>query len=353
MLNVVISFDYELFMGQNFVSEEDVLIKPSSKLSKMLRSVGVSATFFADVLCPIRYRELGLTQFPDAFDNQLVELNQDGHDVQLHIHPHWLKATKVGKEVEFERDSYRIHNWIKDNGDTNPVKDLIHQGKEYLVRVVGQEDKNYRCVAFRAGGYCLQPESLIAPLLYTEGIRIDSSVCYGRAYNSDGMAYDYTKMPQTPNIYFSEKIGLRDGVVTKPKSFGILEVPVWGYKSFPYRVIASKKNGKISDEKATGYGMSIKKPKPLTIVDRIKGVFTGSNMLTFDFYNAKSIVYMINKISRQRMCRDKDVYISIISHPKSQSDQHIENMRNAIRELEDNQNVRFVSMSEIANIKEL
>lgn len=52
--------------------------------------------FFANVLCPIRYRELGQERFPDAFDAQLRELHELGHDIQLHIHPHWLKATKIG-----------------------------------------------------------------------------------------------------------------------------------------------------------------------------------------------------------------------------------------------------------------
>lgn len=352
MLNIVISFDYELFMGQNYVSEEEVLIAPTYKLSKMLQSIGVSATFFADVLCPMRYRELGLSQFPDSFDRQLQDLYHYGHDVQLHIHPHWLKATQVGNNVTFDRKYYRIHNWMKENGDTKPIQELIHKGKEYILEVMGSVS-DYKCIAFRAGGYCLQPESIIAPLLFSEGIRIDSSVCYGQAYNSDGMAYDYKNLPRKPNFFFNEKIGLRDVVQTKPCTGGIFEVPVWGYRSFPFRVIASKKNKTISDEKATGYGMAITQPKPLSFIDRIKGIVTGTNMLTFDFYNAESMVYMINMISREKMCRKKDVYIAIISHPKSQSNKHIENMREAIIQLKKNPRIRFVNMRDIAETKVL
>lgn len=338
-------------MGENYVSEEDVLIKPTSKLSKMLEDEGVSATFFADVLCPIRYRELSKYEFPEAFDNQIKEMHAHGHDVQLHIHPHWLKASKVGSKIEFERHFYRIHNWQKDNGDITPIKNLIHIGKEYLTDILLPIAPDYRCIAYRAGGYCLQPESIMAPILYSEGIRIDSSVCRGFSYNKDGMNYDYTKMPKVVNQYFNERIGLLEAVGERPAEGGIFEVPCWSYNSFPYRIIASKKNLKISKSKENGHGMSLTPQRPLTFLDRLKGIFTSSNMLTFDFYHSDSMIYMINKIADQRLFKHNEQYISIVSHPKAQSDKHQENMRRAIIELKKNPNIRFVSMSQIAKIK--
>ena len=354
MLYIANTFDYEIFMGQNYVSEEEVLIKPTRKLCQMLCSEGVSSTFFADVLCPIQYRELGHDRFPNAFDTQLRELHQLGHDIQLHIHPHWLKTTKIGGVIEFDRKYYRIHNWIENDVDTTPIKALVRKGKSYLEQILTSIDASYNCIAFRAGGYCLQPEQLIAPILYEEGIKIDSSVCYGHKYTNDGMRYDYTNLPLIYNQYFSQKHGLQDGLQERPIGIeSLFEVPVWGYKSFPHRAIASKMNKKISNAKPTGHGMSITPAAPLNTLARIKRIFTAYNMLTFDFFHSDSMVYMINQISKSSTCRKKDVFISIISHPKCQSDQHIDNMQRAIRQLKKNPKVRFVSMKQIAELKNL
>lgn len=52
MLYIVNTFDYEIFMGQNYVSEEEVLIKPTRKLCQMLCSEGVSSTFLQTFSVP-------------------------------------------------------------------------------------------------------------------------------------------------------------------------------------------------------------------------------------------------------------------------------------------------------------
>ncbi len=341
-------------MGENYENEEDVLIKPTHLISEMLKEEGVSATFFADVLCPIRYRELHQFVFPEMFDNQLCEMSKSGHDVQLHIHPHWLKATEVGRVVKFDRTFYRIHNWQKDDGENSPIKQIIHQGKEYLERVMHTVDKNYNCIAFRAGGYCLQPECLLAPILSDEGILIDSSVCRGFSYDGDGMYYDYSDLPKVYNSFFSKDVGLCDALTTKPTAeSGIFEVPCWGVKAFPQRIIASKKNRKITDAKPKGAGMSITPTKPLGFFDRVHNIFSAYNMLTFDFYNADSMVYMIDSIANKKDCHNNDVYISIISHPKIQSLEHISNMRCALTQIKKNPNIRLLNMRQIVELKGL
>lgn len=341
-------------MGENYESEEEVLIKPTYLLCEMLKDEGVSATFFADVLCPIRYRELHQFDFPEMFDNQLCEMSRYGHDVQLHVHPHWLKATEVGRFVKFDRTFYRIHNWQNDNGEKASIKQIIHQGKEYLERVMHFVDNDYKCIAFRAGGYCLQPECLLAPILSDEGILIDSSVCRGFSYDGDGMYYNYSDMPKVYNSFFSKDVGLCDALTIRPTAErGIFEVPCWGFKAFPQRIIASKKNKKISDAKPKGSGMSITPSKPLGFWERVHSVFSAYNMLTFDFYNAESMVYMIKSIAERRDCQNKDVYISIISHPKIQSLDHISNMRSALTQIKMIPNIRLLNMRQIVELEGL
>ena len=353
MLFVCISFDYELYMGRNYVSEENVLIEPTRKINNVLRDVEVSGTFFADVCCPMCYREKNLEHFPQLFDDQIRQLVETGQDVQLHIHPNWLATTEVGDSVVFDRNSYRMHNWDKGNYGKS-IKDIIENGVDYLNSIILPIDPHYRCIAFRAGGYCIQPEKEIIPTLYDAGIRIDSSVCIGFSHDGDGMYYDYRYYPKE-NIYMNEHVGLSNEVTTRIER-GIFEVPVGGFAKFPHRLIASKLNSRISQQLPRGCGMSLENTTSSnrkTIFERIRTILEATNMLTFDSYNARSMVYMLRRLSEDESCKKKDVFISTIAHPKVMSDEHIENMRESIMILKKNKNISFVNMQEIADILQL
>lgn len=349
MLYVCISFDYELFMGENYLDEKKVLIEPTRILSDMLAAEGISGSFFADVCCPMQYRKLEKTDFPMLFDSQIKDLTKAGQDVQLHIHPNWLKTTKVGRYVEFDNKYYRLHNWKDDN--PNAIAEIIHNGIEYLYDLITPIDSKYKCVAFRAGGYCLQPEDCLAEILYKEGIRIDSSVCPGFSYSGYGMYYDYGSIPPCSNFFFSSEHSISTRIRKKIPN-GIFEVPVGSYGTFPYRIIASRLNSKITNAAPRGHSMKIERKNntEYSLMEKLRNILNAVNMVTFDFYNADSICYMIKRIYSEMNCRDSDVFISTISHPKELSKEHIENMRNVIRDIKKISGIRFVNMREIADI---
>ena len=77
------------------------------------------------------------------------------------------------------------------------------------------------------------------------------------------------------------------------------------------------------------------------------------NMVTFDFHNAASMHYMIKRLYKEMHCKEKDVFLATISHPKGLSKDHIENMRQVIRSVKKNPNIRFVNMRQIAEICKL
>lgn len=349
MLYINISFDYELFMGENFTSEKEVLIDPTHKLCDALESEGISATFFADVCCPIRYREMGLTEFPQLFDSQLIEITQKGHEAQLHIHSNWVRASKVGRFVEFDRNDYRIHNW-----NIEEIDSIIKSGIEYLNHVIRPVDNDYQCLAFRAGGYCLQPETRLAPILNKYGILIDSSVCQFNSYKHDGMDYDYRLYPKYSNIYFNDYIGLNECKTSKIPN-GIYEVPVGGYNTLPYRIVASKKNYLINtSQESKGTSMKISRvPVSMDILSRVRRSLSASNMITFDFYSKDALCFMIHRIAKESKYHISDYFFSIIAHPKLLSDNHIYNMISTIKELKQDKCINFVNMQQISKILNL
>lgn len=352
MLYICNSFDYELFMGKNCADEKEVLIKPTWKLASMLTEENVPSTFFADVCCPMRYRQLGRNEFPDDFDSQLTALEKMGHDVQLHIHPQWIATSELGANVVFDRNTYRIHNWKTKDGSNEQIKTIIHEGAEYLRNLLLPVNPNYKCIAFRAGGYCIQPENEIADILFDEGIRIDSSMCCGFSHDGDGMYYDYTPYKRVCNLYINRNTSFSD-MCSLPIEKGIFEIPVGGYSTFPYRAIASKKNRSISEEPPRGYGMKLKAGsdgKKNTLAGRIKRIITATNMLTFDCYHADTMVYMLERVAYEEKCSKRDVFVSTIAHPKGMTDEHIVNMKKAIQYLKHNKNIYFASIAEAAKI---
>ena len=212
-------------------------------------------------------------------------------------------------------------------------------------------DPSYRCIAFRAGGFCLQPEKPLASILYDEGIRIDSSVCRGLKCTIGGMYYDYTKFPKHNNIWFSSEKSLENSSTT-PINGGLFEVPIGSYSTFPYRLIASRLNKGIPGHADNGHAMVLPESESSStkrsLVSRIKNSITASNNLSFDFFNAESLLYMINRIIKEENCHSNDVYISTIAHPKSLSDVRLKNMTQAIKVLKNNPCVQFVNMQDIA-----
>lgn len=353
MLYLNLSFDYELFMGENYASEKEVLIEPTNKIIKALANEDTTATFFVDVLCPIRYRELNNIEFPIMVEEQIRDMIRCNQDVQLHIHPHWMFSTKVGNVIEFDRDTYRIHNLIEQYG-TSYVDNIIKKGVDYLTNIILPVKPDYRCVAFRSGGYCLQPETQIFDLLYANGIRIDSSMCEGFMHHGDGMEYDYKMFTEHGNYWFNNNISLTTKSLVRLTP-GIMEVPVGGFKHFPQRLIASRMNSIISNEPQNGRSMSLttKQQNNKGLFYRINSIFSASNMLTFDFYSAKSLTYMVKNIKQIVNASNKDVFLSVIAHPKLQSENHVLNMIDFIKSVKQIPNIEFVSMQQIATLNNL
>ena len=66
-----ITFDYELFFGNNIGSYDDVLFEPTYNLIDALEKKGVSATFFADVCSVPMSKKYGQTGYVEGFTKQI------------------------------------------------------------------------------------------------------------------------------------------------------------------------------------------------------------------------------------------------------------------------------------------
>jgi hypothetical protein len=256
MIYVLYDNDYEVFLGANYRPESEVLIETTERVLSACEEIGVPMTLFCDLPCLWRYREQGHTQFPDSVDVQLKRAIQRGHDVQAHIHPHWLVTEIIHDEqgssrYEFELSKFLLGNWIPEGGPAlrRFCADVFRRAKAYLEDLLRPVSASYRCIAFRAGGYGLQPNSKdILWALRDTGYLIDSSVVPGMVLYNNVNRIDFSKVPREGNYYISPEIGLE-----QVSQEGIFEIPLlglrgaearWSFaKTVPHTAIACLRHG--------------------------------------------------------------------------------------------------------------
>jgi hypothetical protein len=220
-INVLYSIDYEVFWTHND-DEVRVLVEPTERLLRQAEELGVRYTLFVDVLCLFRYRELGLTRFVNAVEHQLRDAVQRGHDVQTHLHPHWLTAQRLDDEWSFDSDSFVLGALGDADQVCSRTKELLERARQYFEALLKPVSPDYRTVAYRAGGFGLQPhERAVLKALEDTGYLIESSIIPGMRRMTGRYHVDFTSVPAHGNWIIGSEGGL-----DQESASGLLEVPI-------------------------------------------------------------------------------------------------------------------------------
>ncbi len=222
----LLTFDYELWLGRNFLPPEQVLIEPTREVLELCDKLNVAVTFFPDVCCAWTYRKYGFDTFVDSFEKQMIDAMSMGHDVELHLHPHWLNTTYENNQWLISAEKMYLHELGYSPGNDS-ANALISKGVNYLNSLLRPHKSDYRCRIFRAAGAALQPDEdkLIAALI-ENGIEMDVSVSKFLTLNLDTVKIDYTDVPSKSHWFMSPETGI--GV---DSGRGILEIPIGTFKA--------------------------------------------------------------------------------------------------------------------------
>ena len=350
MLNVAITFDYELFFGKNLASEDEVIFNPTSKILDLLDKYGVKATFFADVLSVLMNEKVGNYQYVEKFTKQIKDMVQRGHDVQLHIHSNWLKSTYVQDTWQFDTSSYRIHTFGFDNEQEFSVGKIISYGKNYLESTLTKIKSDYKCIAYRAGGYCIQPHEELFNSLIDNGIFIDSSVALMQ--KAEGVnQYNFVGLDKSVGWWLNANGGL--GKEVERSSDCVFEVPIGCFKNSLMRRLISPEIDRglvIKDLKGTYIGSSTQKnsfKKKDGFFGKLIKFTKGTRMFTLDGVHYKLLSGEISKLSRKN--KNKYAYVAVIGHPKLANNTWLDNFEGALKELLTKETVSIVTMLQIAD----
>lgn len=206
-MNILITLDYELYLGRETGTPDNCLIKPMGKLTEVMSAHQAKFVVFVDAAYLLRlyhlqndYAQLKTDYEKVAAHIQLLE--REGHDIQLHFHPQWLYSNWDEGENRWKMDyqHYKL-------SDMEPAfaRDSFSDAKNLLDSLLSTPTR-----VFRAGGYCLDDFAGFTDLFEDNGILADSSVSRGNYRLSGSHNFDYRQVPPS-NIYrFSNNIKEED-----------------------------------------------------------------------------------------------------------------------------------------------
>ena len=153
--------------------------------------------------------------------NQLLRIVREGHRIEMHIHPHWIDAKYNGD------GTWNFENFKHYSLNSFPASDVIElfkEGKNVLETIIREVDTNYSVLAFRAGGWAVQPFNHIKEGFKQAGLLVDSSLSKGQKCRNLYSYYDFTNMPSKQIYRFEDDIGVEkvDGQ--------FLEIPITSYR---------------------------------------------------------------------------------------------------------------------------
>ncbi|MDR1005501.1 MAG: hypothetical protein LBL74_01360 [Bacteroidales bacterium] len=326
-MKAIVSLDYEMFLGTETGSVNKCLIEPLGRLLKISDKYNFKYTIFVDATYLFKLKEEKskneiLKQDYENICKNIQFLNNQGHCLQLHIHPHWYYSVFDGAKWIQDTEHYKLSDI-----DIESANYIFNQSKLLLEKIIDE-----KIIAYRAGGFSTQPTSILKTLLFNNEIKIDSSVYRGSIYHSKQQDYDYSNAPNKGCYYFDEDICCEN------KDGQFLEVPLFTFEVSPYfywklaltKILNNKKHQILGD------GNSIETTKE-SIKERLT---KKSNMFaTIDGYKS-SILNNAYTIAKK-----KNISVfNVIGHPKLQTPYSLDKFEKFCASLKD---IEFITITEL------
>lgn len=222
-MKILFTLDYELFLGSKTGTVKECLIHPLNLYLDKVEKYGLRFTIFADAAYLYALRQGAekheqLRMDYQAVTAHLLQLQEKGHDIQLHIHPQWYFSTFTGTEWQLDTTHYKLSDVPE-----HDMQRLFRESKSLLDNLLGKET-----AAYRAGGFSAQPTTCLTDLFRQNRLECDSSVCPGAKYDSSSQKYDYTTVPYRSCYRFEKDI-------CQEESDGqFLEIPITMHEVGPF-----------------------------------------------------------------------------------------------------------------------
>ncbi len=297
-MQIHISFDYELFFGETSGSASNCILLPSQQLISIAKKHQVPFIFFIDAgyLWQLK-NHYHITQCKndyDAISHQIKELQANGHEIALHIHPHWEDSFYKNNAWQINTTRYKLANFNDDD-----VEAIITKYHQAIIDITQKP-----CKSYRAGGWCIQPFNTIKKALIKNNIYVDSTVYNSGVHTSNAHSYNFLNAPKRDEWKFSNDPCTEDvgGLFT--------EVPITSDKILPFfyynLYFKMKSNPSIYKPVGDGKWLQDKKRK-----------YTHFHSITNHFACADGFFASRLQSILQRCQKQNKNKMMVLSHPKS------------------------------------
>ena len=301
-MKIYLTLDYELFYGKSG-SPQKCILEPTDRLTQICDKHGARCVFFVDAgyLEKLRFYA---AQFPQLNrDREQViahirQLSRAGHDIQLHVHPHWEGTVYDGGQWIFDLSRYRLETFSDE-----AALDIFER---YITAITDITQKPVS--AFRAGGWCIQPFAKFRAAFDRFNITVDSTVYAGGRNSKASEWYDFTGAPDLDCWRFQTDPCQSDANGT------FIEYPIASYRLPPtfFWRLALTKVMKLKSHRSFGDGTpSSNSPGQLT---RLLTTYSTS-VVSIDGYKSSFLMKAYKKVKRS-----KRNHFVVIGHPKALSE---------------------------------
>jgi len=185
MIEVIFTLDYEIY-GDATGSLSELILEPAQSLMSLFQKWNCPLVVFVEVAELERIYQERSDKDIEAVFQQIRELESQGHEIALHIHPQWYKARYQNGRWKVDLSEYNLCSLSEER-----IREIVFDGIKILRFILGKSD--YVPISFRAGNWLFQPTEPAARILYEYGIRIDSSVFNGGRFKQYGVDYRKAK----------------------------------------------------------------------------------------------------------------------------------------------------------------
>lgn len=312
MIGLSLTLDYEVY-GDGTGSITDLVIDPTADFLDICERFGARGTLFVDVAEFMRMKEYKCFEEDlTAVEEQLKHAHERGHDVQLHIHPWWFNAKFLDGKWQMNYTVSTLSHL-----DSIEASNYVNSCKQYLSVLLKGSENDYKCVAFRAGAWCMMPTKTIYHVLIAAGIKIDSSVYKWGKMDAENAKYDYSNAYSNihPWVFDPEDVNEVDG--SKGEHPKCLEVPIYtehqrmiSFITWKRVKLMRKVKSVLADNPRSGDTMSRK----MDWLNKIK-LLTKKRAKKLDFCKCtfRELKKMIQNVVKYHTNHTKDDYLPVVA----------------------------------------
>lgn len=157
---ILLTFDYELFLGSKSGNVDNCLIIPTDMLLDVLERSQTKAIFFVDTtyimrMCELEDSNINVKRDLEKIKQQLLRIVKLGHKIYHHIHSHWIDAQYNNTENQWNLSDDSHYN-VESLSEEQMMR-IFDFSVSFLSEIMSVAGVEYDCQGYRAGGLHIEP----------------------------------------------------------------------------------------------------------------------------------------------------------------------------------------------------